>query len=327
MHPRNPYKEPPDFLELAQAYPELKPFVYISKKGNPSINFKDADGLRLLTLSLLHRDFGLDLELSTDRLCPAIPNRLNYILWIQDILANSSRPDETVRGIDIGTGASVIYPLLACKLSPSWVFVATDIDTRSLMVAESNVARNGLQNRIIVKQSLPDGPIISDVLLDPSFPAYDFVMCNPPFYGSREEVDQATEDKEFDPSAACTGADFEMITPGGEGVFVTRIVNESVDVGKRCRWFTSLLGKHTSVAAVVAAIKGLKIDNYGITEFIQGNTRRWGVVWSFSDERLPDNLIRPSSDSLHSLQPPSNQLRQPILSTVDPVMYSYRSTK
>lgn len=213
----------------------------------------------------------------------------------------------------------MIYPLLACKLSPSWVFVATDIDTRSLMVAESNVARNGLQNRIIVKQSLPDGPIISDVLLDPSFPAYDFVMCNPPFYGSREEVDQATEDKEFDPSAACTGADFEMITPGGEGVFVTRIVNESVDVGKRCRWFTSLLGKHTSVAAVVAAIKGLKIDNYGITEFIQGNTRRWGVVWSFSDERLPDNLIRPSSDSLHSLQPPSNQLRQPIPSTVDPV--------
>lgn len=31
--------------------------------------------------------------------------------------------------------------------------------------------------------------------------AYDFTMCNPPFYGSREEVQQSAEGKEYGPNA------------------------------------------------------------------------------------------------------------------------------
>lgn len=31
-----------------------------------------------------------------------------------------------------------------------------------------------------------------------------------------------------------------------------------------------------------------QIGNYGITEFVQGHTRRWAVVWSFGEDRLPD---------------------------------------
>lgn len=31
----------------------------------------------------------------------------------------------------------------------------------------------------------------------------DFLMCNPPFYGSKQEVTLAAEDKEFDPNAVC----------------------------------------------------------------------------------------------------------------------------
>lgn len=62
-----------------------------------------------------------------------------------------------------------------------------------------------------------------------------FTMCNPPFYGSREEVQNSAEAKELGPSAVCTGADTEMITPGGEVAFIGQMVRESLRLGTRCR--------------------------------------------------------------------------------------------
>lgn len=60
-------------------------------------------------------------------------------------------------------------------------------------------------------------------------------MCNPPFYSDREEVLASAEAKEQGPSAVCTGADTEMITPGGEVAFVGKMVRESLELGTRCR--------------------------------------------------------------------------------------------
>lgn len=53
-------------------------------------------------------------------------------------------------------------------------------------------------------------------------------MCNPPFYSSKEELEQGRENKELEPSAVCTGSDTEMITEGGEYGFIERIINESL---------------------------------------------------------------------------------------------------
>lgn len=75
-------------------------------------------------------------------------NRLNYILWLQDIVeatfkALNLKPEGRVKGIDMygfneltkrlltsghsGTGASAIYPLLGCRTDPRWSFVATGV--------------------------------------------------------------------------------------------------------------------------------------------------------------------------------------------------------
>ena len=59
-----------------------------------------------------------------------------------------------------GTGASSIYPLLACATRSRWRLIATDIDAKNLEFAERNIALNNLQNRIRLYPSTPEGPLI-----------------------------------------------------------------------------------------------------------------------------------------------------------------------
>ncbi|KAJ2924888.1 hypothetical protein H1R20_g12193, partial [Candolleomyces eurysporus] len=203
-----------------------------------------------------------------------------------------------------GTGASAVYPLLACKSKPEWEMVATgtllpkpsfcmspshkrfgEIDSTSLSCAQSNVSRNGLQDRIrVVQASSGAGSKILGPLFDPSSSpktaVFDFTMCNPPFYSSHTEIQQSQLAKEEQPLQACSGSENEMIYPadpeaehasgsgeagkgarrlasvykkeGGEVAFVARMVEESIWLGAgKCRWYTSMLGKLSSVPKLV----------------------------------------------------------------------------
>ncbi|KAH9035691.1 S-adenosyl-L-methionine dependent methyltransferase [Lactarius hengduanensis] len=313
MHKRNQYKTPPDFESLAHAYPPLQPHVIRAPEdGSPTIDFHDETAQRRLTQALLFRDFDIRLEIPDNRLCPPVPNRLNYVLWLQDVLSHSSsqeQPPTSIRGIDVGTGASAIYPLLACRLSPNWRIVATDVDTVSLASAQANVDRNGLSERISVLRADPTGPILFPLVQDPAA-SFDFSMCNPPFYASAEEVVRSAAAKALSPNAVCTGAEVEMITAGGEEGFVGKMVRESLALGERCRWYTSMLGKLSSLTALVSLLRAHSITNYALTELVQGHTRRWALAWSFTDARLPDDVARPSAPALHRLLPPRTTFRQ-----------------
>lgn len=58
-----------------------------------------------------------------------MPNRSNYIHWLEDLLSSdlipspNTDPDKVI-GFDIGTGANCIYPLLGASLL-GWRFVAS----------------------------------------------------------------------------------------------------------------------------------------------------------------------------------------------------------
>ncbi|KAJ7060987.1 S-adenosyl-L-methionine dependent methyltransferase [Mycena amicta] len=272
MHPlaRNPYRTPPNFWELAQAYPLLQSCL-IKHGPSFSIDFRNEISQRRLTEALLHRDFGLSLQLPPNRLY-----RLNYVLWIESVVGAIPVDSRQVRGMDIGTGASAIYPLLACRTNADWSFIATDIDSLSLQNAQSNIEGNGLKDRVRLFDTTPDAPILAPLLHDPAL-SITFTMCNPPFYSSHEEVKTSAGAKQFEPNAVCTGAEVEMITPGGESAFVRRMVEESVRIGTRCQWFTSMLGKMSSLSEVVDSLRSHSIDNYAITESVQGTTRRWAI--------------------------------------------------
>ncbi|KAI6035112.1 S-adenosyl-L-methionine dependent methyltransferase [Pisolithus orientalis] len=311
MHPRNIYAASPDFVALARSYPPLRPYVFLTHTG-PSIDFKNPIAQRRLTEALLRIDFDISLSLPENRLCPPVIytahpyQRLNYVLWIQDIIRETAPDVAVVRGIDIGTGASTVYPLLACRLEPTWQFVATDVDKDSLTSAREN-------DRVIITETSPSKPLLFPLEKDTTVNArYEFTMCNPPFYSSTEEMAQSAETKEFGPNAVCTGAEVEMITPGGEVAFVSRIIMESLRHKARCRWYTSMLGKMISLHEIVSLLRNNLVDNYAITEFVQGQTRRWAIAWSFGTRRLPDVHARISSPALQGIMPLRTTLYQPL---------------
>ncbi|CED82013.1 Predicted DNA methylase [Phaffia rhodozyma] len=321
MHPENPYLLcPPDFSKLAKSSEELRPFVFLNASKLPVIDFKNPAAVRALSRALLHHDLDLNVTIPDDRLCPTVANRLDYLLWIRSLLRTHDclsdvalkKSSEKIRGIDIGTGSTAIYPLIGSRLEPQWEFCATEIDPNSFHHAQGNISRNFLSDRVkLVKIEPPSGQE-QDRILKPFelFPdlQFEFTMCNPPFYSSWQEISSLASNKEFNPHAICTGAETEMITTGGEVEFVKRMVNESTSMGiqDRCRWFTSLLGKSSSIKDVVDLFRSRKIKNYAIAEFIQGHTKRWALAWSFSALYLPDDLSRPTSKQLHPFLPPSN---------------------
>ncbi|MCO5597504.1 hypothetical protein L7F22_051582 [Adiantum nelumboides] len=130
MHPLNKYAEnPPDFNFLASHCPSFKEWI-------------------------------------PDRqLCPTVPNRANYIHWIQDLLTNFPAPWHTIDkdsiwGLDIGTGANCIYPLLGAAIH-GWHFVGTGVIEGDYNVfkrggsLQDNLERQHKDGRL--QEALPSG--------------------------------------------------------------------------------------------------------------------------------------------------------------------------
>jgi 23S rRNA A1618 N6-methylase RlmF len=93
MHPRNPYKSnPPDFAALARFDPAFAAHVRPGAGGSAQIDWGSPEAVVALTRSLLWQDFGLRWHLPPGRLCPTVPSRLNYLLWLQDLIASRPRP-------------------------------------------------------------------------------------------------------------------------------------------------------------------------------------------------------------------------------------------
>lgn len=80
--------------------------------GKIVFDFKNQDGLRLLTTILLKKDFDLDVDLSVGRLIPTIPLRLNYLLWIEDLFNLNYNKTKKIKGIDIGNEHNYICHLI-----------------------------------------------------------------------------------------------------------------------------------------------------------------------------------------------------------------------
>ncbi|GAA5990356.1 hypothetical protein JCM10908_007330 [Rhodotorula pacifica] len=337
---KSPYDESVDYTELAEEVPELSPFLNATPQGRASIDFRSEEAVRVLNRALLKRDFELDVELPPDRLCPSVPGRLDYVLYCLELVRRTRRQQalnenpQVITGLDVGTGASAIYPLLAVRYAASRAprdlarvhMLATDINDKSLGIARKNIVANDLASEISVHCVEADGPIFPSKVIEAAS-RIDFTLCNPPFYASLEEIATSEAGKAQLPFAVCTGADNEMVTPGGEVAFVSRMIQESQTLGQaNIRWFTSLLGKYSSITPLVNELKRRKILNYHVSSLpTRGHTTRWVLAWSLQDWRIPPYFVKETlaRDAAPPIPPaPSFPLKRFLSPSVAPLVFA-----
>lgn len=288
MHRRNIFRKEPDFKKLACEYEELKQYVSVGAKNKPKFDFKNPDALRALTCALLHRYFQKMITLPPDRLIPAVPQRLNYICWVEDLvkLLESQSPDLNVTGIDIGTGASCIFPILACHRNPGWTFVGVEADAKSYYVAVENVQKNFMSERIRMIKISTDATL-NDILCLSTYPV-TFVMCNPPFfeeeYGVSLEINPTSCSGGRPKSSANTSDRIESVVSGGEISFVGQMLEQSRHLKEEVTIYTSMLGKKQSLSHFKQTLSSLNEDNLSWTwaELCQGKTIRYAIAWTYN---------------------------------------------
>lgn len=259
----------------------------VGSRNKLKFDFKNPDALRALTCAFLHRYFQKKITLPPDRMIPAVPQRLNYICWIEDLvqLIDVQVPDLNVVGLDIGTGASCIFPILSCHRNPTWSFLGVEADAKSYSIAAENVRKNFMDDRIrMVKISTED--TLNDILCLSSYPV-TFIMCNPPFfeeeYGVKLEMNPNVSSGCRPKSNSNTSDKIESIVSGGEIAFVGHMLEQSRHLKEEVIVYTSMLGKKQSLTHFKQTLSSLYEDNLSWTwaELCQGKTIRYAIAWSF----------------------------------------------
>ena len=293
MHPRNRYCDRrPDFDALAKRHPALAARAVRDKDGKVvNLDWSHPGAAVELSRALLSDDFGIAWDFSADgqNLCPSVTRSLNYIHWVEDLINNQ----QNVRGIDIGTGASVIFPLLLVSLHPEWKIVASEVLEKSVQSARRIVSRNGWESKITIARVREE--TLFSGLVGTDDERYHFSMCNPPFFEHAETSEKSRG------AASFQGLDREKVNlSGGEVGFVKRLIDDSCAscMREKVAWYTSMLGKKSSLRPLIRHAKARGIDNVRSTSFVQGKTLRWGIAWSFEhrdasqlDTTRPDCIL------------------------------------
>lgn len=197
LHPRNLHRNSYDFETLITSVPELKHYVFKNDYDTLTINFSIPKAVRLLNKSLLLKYYNVkDWYIPDENLCPPIPGRADYVHYLADLLAedNGEIPTGTsVKGLDIGTGANLVYPLIA-NHSYGWEMLGTDINQGSLENAQKILESNPELKENIQLKFQPKSELIFKNIISKE-DKFTFTMCNPPFHDSEESALQGNRRK------------------------------------------------------------------------------------------------------------------------------------
>lgn len=301
LHKKNIHRHGYDFDALVSVHPPLSHYI-ISNKFNQqaTINFSDNGAVKALNFALLKKYYLIEhWDFPTGYLCPPIPGRIDYIHYLADLL-KKTKIDNTdkISVLDIGTGASCIYPMLGAR-AQGWHFVASDIDPISIKAANVNIKSNeGLEKQVTCRLQRDSNHIFNNIIQPNEY--YHLTMCNPPFHKSLADATKGTLRKwqnlskdsntskrsyKQDNSLNFGGQKAELWCQGGEVSFIRQMIKESKQYQEQVLWFTCLVSKKDHLSAIKLSLKKANATKINVVKMAQGQKTSRFIAWSFSAER------------------------------------------
>ncbi|WKK81195.2 23S rRNA (adenine(1618)-N(6))-methyltransferase RlmF [Marivirga arenosa] len=293
LHPQNPFNTRYELENLSEVLPELKPFVFVNQYGNQTLDFADPKAVKALNKALLLKHYDLKYwDIPDGYLCPPIPGRADYLFHINSFLQKKRNgvkiKGDMVNCLDIGTGASCIYPIIGHK-EFGWKFVGSEFEFKALNSAQNIINNNAsLKEAIELRVQQKSKDIFKGIIKKHEF--YDVSICNPPFHASAEEAEKGTIRKlknlkqykgEKKPILNFGGKSNELWYEGGELKFITNMVVQSKYFSHSVRWFTTLVSKEFNLKKIYEAIKQAGAKDMETIEMVHGNKKSRIVAWTF----------------------------------------------
>ena len=278
LHPHNKHRKGYDFELLILENRRLNAYLFENKFQVRSIDFSNPLAVKELNRSLLRLHYNIHFwDFPDENLCPPIPGRVDYIHHLSDL-----KNEKGLKVLDIGTGATCIYPLLGTA-EYKWTFVATDVDSDSLMSAQKIIDKNNLNDSVELRYQKNKQHILKDILHEGE--SFTFTMCNPPFYKSEAEAKGANARKSRNLGNSTvrnfSGNNSELWYEGGEKAFLHNYLYESSLVPEVSEWFTSLISKKENVESLEKSAKKLGVKTFKVIPMHQGNKITRIVAWQF----------------------------------------------
>lgn len=291
LHTRNRHKNPYDFEQLISCVPELKHYVFKNTYGNLTINFSIPKAVKLLNKALLQHFYNIkDWDIPDENLCPPIPGRADYIHYIADLLSENLKEipkGSAIKGLDIGTGANLVYPLIAHQ-SYGWEILGTDINQKSLDNSQKILDANLSISENIQLKFQPDSNFIFKNILN-SEDKFTFSMCNPPFHDSEESAIKGNlrktknlkKSKLQKANLNFSGQQSELWCEGGELAFISKMIEESTLYSSQILWFTCLVSKKENLFKLNSLLKKVKAIEVKTIDMAQGQKVSRILAWTF----------------------------------------------
>ncbi len=270
---------------LVKAEPILEQYIFTKKDGNKTIDFGEFEAVRALNKALLKSCYNITFwDIPPGHLCPGVPGRADYIHYAAEFLNTKLDSVKNLKCIDIGTGPSIIYPLLGHRIH-NWSFIASEVDEVSLRCAKGIIEANGLGSVIELRRQKDRNLILKNIVKPHE--RIDLLMCNPPFYASIEEATEKSKRKITNLKLRKTdrstfdGTKSELTYPGGELAFVKLLISESLEFRTQIKWSSALISNRQHIPNLIKFLEFKKVKEYSILKMHLGNKKLRILIWSF----------------------------------------------